>query len=375
MTLIQRSMLLVLFFLLASAAVISISFVLVVVIVIFSMEIVPALKQVNIKVYQALVLLLVIGCYSYMMGTIIGKPVLAVIGWLKGLSEGKYDRHIYTEQFAFLWNKQQKIKWYYSPFKGIVLRLQELSASLERNRREIVRENEAKEQWLSGVTHDLKTPFSYIKGYLDLMTSRDISLTEDERNQAVHLIKQKADEIEGLIHTFQIEQARPLALKTRRDLVSFLREVTLDAANNPRAACYHFTFKTSAAAYEYYFDPTLLKRVMQNLLINAVLHNPPDSEIAVRLDVKDYVYITVADNGVGIPSAIIQNVFDYRVRGEKKAADGRGIGLGVTKAADGDGIGLAVVKALVEEHQGVIDVQSIANQGTLLTIKLPLVRE
>ncbi|PAD18629.1 sensor histidine kinase [Shouchella clausii] len=359
MTLIQRTMLLVLFFLIASAVVISISFVLIVVVVILSMEIVPALRHVNIKVYQALVLLFVIGCYSYTIGTIVGKPLLAVIGWLKGLSEEKYNRHHYTEQFAFLWNKHNKIKWYYRPFKDILFRLQELSTSLERNRREIVRENKNREQWLSGISHDLKTPFSYIKGYLDLMTSQDISLTEDERNQAMHLIKQKTDEIEGLVHTFQIQQTQPVVLKTRSDLVSFLREVILDAANNPKAARDHFTFETSIDAYEYYFDPRLLKRVMQNLLINAVLHNPPDTKIMVRLEAKDHLYITVADNGVGMPAHILQNVFDYRVRGE-------------TKATGGEGIGLAVVKALVEEHQGQIDVQSSPNQGTLMTITLPL---
>ncbi|GIQ70395.1 sensor histidine kinase [Xylanibacillus composti] len=359
MTIIQRSMLLVLFFLLASSVVISISFVLIVVLVIVAMEVVPALNQVNIKVYQALIFMFIIGCYSYLMGMIIGKPLLAVIGWLKGLSEGKYNRQMYAETYAFLWNKKKKMKWHYLPFKSVFLRLQELSTSLERNRQEIARENEVKEQWLSGVSHDLKTPLSYVKGYMDLMTNSDISLTEDERGQALEVVKQKLDEIEGLIHTFQVKQAQPIALKSRGDLVQFLREITIDAANNPRSARYHFAFETGVEVCEYYFDPLLLKRVMQNLLINAVLHNPPDTEITVRLERKDRLYITVTDNGVGMPPSVIANVFGDRVGGEEKAADSAGLGL-------------IVVKALVAEHQGEIDVQSAPSQGTVLTMKLPL---
>lgn len=360
MTMIQRSILLVLLFLLASSFVILASFVLVVVLIILLMEILPVLKNIDIKIYQSLVFIFILGCYSYVMGTIIGKPLLAIVGWLKGLSEGKYNRQLYAKEFAFLWNKQKKIKWYYVPFKDILLRLQELSISLELNQQEIKRANEAKEQWLSGVSHDLKTPLSYVKGYLELIFSPDIAMTKDERDQALHVIKQKVADIEGLINTFQFRQERSIALRTRGDLVRYLRELTLDAANNPRAASYYFTFEANVTAFEYFFDPKLLKRVMQNLLINAVIHNPRDTEITVRLEIKDYVFITVTDNGVGMPSSVIHNLL--RKNGFRDD----------TKVPNSEGIGLSVVKALIDEHHGGIDVESMPNQGTTLTIKLPL---
>lgn len=358
MTIIQRSMLLVLLFLLASAVVITVSFVLIVVCVIVAMELLPVLKRIDIKIYHFLVFLSLLSCFSYVMGTVIGKPLLAVMGWLKGLSEGTYGQPFYAERFAFLWNKRNKIKWHYAPFKDIIVRLQELSKSLELNRQAVARSNEMKEQWLSGVSHDLKTPLSYVKGYLELMANPDIAMSEEERNEAIRLIKRKVDDIEGLIHAFQIGQ-RTIALKTRGELVRFLRDLTLDAANNPRAARYHFCFEANVTACEYLFDPKLLKRVMQNLLINAVIHNPPETEISVRLEVRDRILIQVTDNGAGMPPAVAESLFRSGFRGR-------------TDAPEGEGIGLAVVKALVEEHQGKIEVQSAPNLGTTVTMALPL---
>lgn len=357
MTIVRRSMLLSLVFLMASVLVISVGFVAVTVVLIFLMQYFPALQLLDIKVYHILVFVSILGFYMYMAGWLIGKPSLAVVGWMKGLSEGRYDSDVYQKRYFFLWNKQQKIRLRYIPFKDMIVRLQELTATLEHNRQELEQANELREQWISGVSHDIKTPLSYIKGYLDVMVSPQIELAKEEKERIFRLLAQKVQEIEGLIRTFQFRHGKPRVLKTRSDLVRFLRGLTLDAANNPKSAACQFSFESQVSVLPYYFDSKLLKRAVQNILMNAVLHNPPETSITVQVRTDQNIQIIITDNGVGMPSEVVQR-FYHRQPGDLQDKD--------------EGIGLFVVKDLIEEHRGELEVHSRPNQGTTVTILLPL---
>lgn len=357
MTIVQRSMLLSLLFLLASVLVISIGFVAVIVVLIVLMQYFPALQFLDIKVYHILVFVGVLGLYVYTAGWLIGKPSLAVVDWMKGLSAGQYDVNVYCKRYSFLWNKQRKIKLRYIPFKDMMIRLQELTMTLDRNRQEVEETNGLKEQWIAGVSHDVKTPLSYIKGYLDVMGSPQVELAKEEKKRIFRLLLQKVQEIEGLLRTFQFRQGKPRVLKTRSDLVRFLREVTLDAANNPRSASYHFSFESEIPELQYYYDSKLLKRAVQNVLMNAVLHNPPETAIAVQVKRDRNIQIIITDSGVGIPPAIVHRLC-HRHPGDAQNLE--------------EGIGLFVVKDLIEEHQGELEICSVPQQGTTITLKLPL---
>ncbi|AWB45451.1 hypothetical protein DCC85_15300 [Paenibacillus sp. CAA11] len=357
MTIVRRSMLLSLVFLMASVLVISVGFVAITVVIILLMESIPALHLIDINIYHILVMVGMLGLYMYTAGWLIGKPSLAVVGWMKGLSEGQYDSRFYGERYSFLWKNQHKIRLIYAPFKDMIIRLQELTATLEHNRQELEQANEVKEQWISGVSHDIKTPLSYIKGYLDVMASPQVELAKEEEEPIFRLLLQKVQDIEGLIQTFQFKHGKTQALKARSDLVGFLRELTLDVANNPKSAAYHFSFESHVPALPYYFDPKLLKRAVQNILMNAVLHNPSDTSISVRVLANQNVQIIVTDNGIGMPPAVAQRL-QHSHPGEIQHKS--------------EGIGLYVVKDLIKEHQGKLEIHSVPKQGTIVTILLPL---
>ena len=100
---------------------------------------------------------------------------------------------------------------------------------------------------------------------------------------------------------------------------------------------------------------------MQNLLSNAEKYNRPGGEIAVSLEAEgDYVYIMVADSGVGIPEASLKKVFDSFYRED----DVRGL-------ADGHGLGLAIARRIVAAHRGKIWLQSREGEGTCAFLALP----
>ncbi|MMZ65213.1 Alkaline phosphatase synthesis sensor protein PhoR [compost metagenome] len=91
--------------------------------------------------------------------------------------------------------------------------------------------------------------------------------------------------------------------------------------------------------------------------MNAVLHNPPETSITVQVRTDQNIQIIITDNGVGMPSEVVQR-FDHRQPGDLQDKD--------------EGIGLFVVKDLIEEHRGELQVHSRPNRGTTVTILLPL---
>ncbi|MFO1441849.1 HAMP domain-containing histidine kinase [Bacillus sp. Bva_UNVM-123] len=325
---------------------------LIVIVLIFLMQLVPFLNLIDIKIYYLIVIFLVLTMFSYFMGILLGKPTIAIIEWLKDLSKGNFNKDDYMEKFSFLWNKKGNINVYYLPFKEIILFLSELTVSLQQNKLQNEKINETKEQWVAGVSHDIKTPLSYIKGYLDIIGNEDIEMTKSERNSAMDLIKKKVADIEALLNMFQIKQNQNILQKVRTDFVSFLKTIILDVANNPKASNYNFSFETNVSSFNYYFDQKILKRIMQNLLMNAVLHNSIGTNITIKLEVTaEKVNIRIIDDGVGIPPCVVKNVF-----AKERVASGS------------HGLGLIVVKELVDKHQGNIDIYSKPTQGTVINL-------
>ena len=110
-------------------------------------------------------------------------------------------------------------------------------------------------------------------------------------------------------------------------------------------------------------DEVRLSMALVNLIENAVKYNNVEGWVHVSLNAdQTYFYITVEDNGFGIPKEAQEHVFDrfYRV---DKARD---------RATGGTGLGLAITKSIIVAHNGVITVESEEGEGTTFTVKIPL---
>ncbi len=109
------------------------------------------------------------------------------------------------------------------------------------------------------------------------------------------------------------------------------------------------------------WDPLHLRRVLDNLLGNAVKYSPAGSEVLVRLTrAGPYAVIEVRDEGIGIPASDLPHIFAFRHRG------------GNVGAVAGSGVGLAGVRQIVERHGGTVSVQSEEGRGSVFTVRLPL---
>lgn len=112
-----------------------------------------------------------------------------------------------------------------------------------------------------------------------------------------------------------------------------------------------------------YVDADDIERVLLNLISNAIKYSKPNGKISIYINEKqERAYICVEDTGIGIPEEKLKNIFERFERVET----------GFARTQEGSGLGLAIVKNIIEAHQGKINICSKENQGTLVSLNLPI---
>ncbi|WP_419393013.1 sensor histidine kinase [Cytobacillus praedii] len=255
----------------------------------------------------------------------------------------------------------------YRLYQEVITQLSDLRLRLEKAKDEREQVEEAKRDWIAGVSHDLKTPLTYIKGYSKLLLSPDYNWSKEEQHNFIQEIDDKGTHMEQLVEDlnlairFEGAQLMPIN-KIAQNIVTFVQQVLADVSNDLRAQKHQFEMYTELDALVMEIDSHLLKRALQNIYINAVIHNESPITITTTLK-KDQNSLTICiqDNGIGLTKETQQNLFNRYYRGTT-----------TEQKSEGTGLGMAIVKSLIEAHEGVIEVESVIQQGTTFTIILPI---
>jgi signal transduction histidine kinase len=206
------------------------------------------------------------------------------------------------------------------------------------------------------VGHDLRNPLQGIAGIVYL-AKRDLeSRKAADRKAAAALLDTIQEQIaymDKIVSDLQ-DYSQPLAAKlTETNLPNLIRQ-TLSTINIPEAV--KVTVGIEKPAENAMIDPTLMRRTLTNLTINAIQAMPKRGKLTIRVRSKrDSTVMTVEDTGAGIPRKNLAKLFSPFF----------------TTKAKGQGLGLAVCKRLVEAQGGTITVKSKPRKGTTFTIKLP----
>ncbi|WNS42532.1 HAMP domain-containing sensor histidine kinase [Paenibacillus sp. MMS20-IR301] len=296
-------------------------------------------------------------------GWSLGRPLYYIIRRIDLLAGGVYadpagDRKIYS-------GKAARLKRPYRLFKELIIQLQALSDVLENSSQERRRLDAMRMDWVAGISHDLKTPLTYIKGYSSMMLSPQYEWTKEETTLFLTEIERKADHMQELIGDLNLsfrldEQQAPIQLE-RTDLVEFVRRIVADISNDPRAGRYSLIFGAAKPHMETVLDRRLLGRALHNLILNAVLHNPPGTRVKVHIRQTARLEIDIADDGAGMSEESVERLFDKYYRGTSTDI-----------LSEGTGLGMAIARQLVLAHEGDISVASRLNEGTVITVALPL---
>lgn len=308
-------------------------------------------------------LFLILASFGSIYVWFIGKPLFYVISWISRLAGGIYEEPDGLQKIYS--GKDKKLKRPYRLYKELILQLHILTDILERSRQEKKRLDEVRKEWIAGISHDLKTPLTYIKGYSSMLLSPQYDWNSEEKTVFLTEIQQKANHMEELIGdlnlSFQLDEQQLPVQWEKHDLVEFIRRIVVDVANDPRSAGSSLTFENDEPQMETLFDMKLLQRALHNLLLNAVLHNPSGTNIKVSITKSTQLQIVISDDGLGMDDKAIDRLYSKYYRGVP--TDFR---------SEGTGLGMAIAKQLVLAHGGDILVTSEINKGTSVVVILPL---
>ncbi|MEU6146806.1 HAMP domain-containing sensor histidine kinase [Streptomyces sp. NPDC047081] len=214
---------------------------------------------------------------------------------------------------------------------------------------------------VSDVAHELRTPLSTIRGWLeaaqDGLAASDEAFVASLLEEAL-LLQHIVDDLQ---HLAQADAGRlrlhpePLSLRELLDHVA--------AAHRGAAETAGVTLTTRIEdAPTLHADPARLRQTVGNLLSNAVRHTPPGGTVTLRCRAEsDEVVIEVADTGTGIAADDLPRVFDRFWRADKSRS----------RQTGGSGLGLAIVRQLTEAHGGTVSVTSTPDTETVFTLRLP----
>jgi PAS domain S-box/PAS domain S-box len=231
----------------------------------------------------------------------------------------------------------------------------------------LIKLNETKDKFISIISHDLRTPFSSILGFTDLLID-DEDLTEEEKKQYVGFIQESSKSMLALVNSLldwtRLQTGRikfePEKLSSRMIVINCINSLLGVALQK------NITIKSEIEQnVNIYADNNLMTQVFNNLISNAIKFTKPGGEIIISVasSKKTRFYeFSVRDNGVGINPENIQDLFRIDT---KYSSEG-------TAGEKGTGLGLSLVNEIIEKHGGNIWVESEYGKGSNFKFILPI---
>jgi signal transduction histidine kinase/DNA-binding response OmpR family regulator len=235
---------------------------------------------------------------------------------------------------------------------GVVFTLRDMT---ERARLE-----QAKSEFVATASHELRSPLTSIKGFVELMAASDL---QDRHREFIEIILLSTNRLVELVNDLldvarveagQLEiQRRPISVAEAVREVSTLMAPRFDERNQT------LVVEIAPALPAAYADPARVRQIVTNLLTNAHLYTPDGGKVTVSVGAAgDDLVLSVVDTGRGMTPDQLERVFDRFYRAE-------------TSGPGGSGLGLSIVRSLVELHDGTIDMASEPGRGTTVTVRLP----
>jgi signal transduction histidine kinase len=242
--------------------------------------------------------------------------------------------------------------------------LQERAETLQRAYDELAKIDQLKDELVQNISHELRTPITFIKGYVSLMLEGDMGDLTARQRSSLDIVSNKTEQLIHLVNgilTLQTLTAEMLDVESISPILLVSRAVAgaIPAAQGAGIAVVS-DFPSEMPDIE--VDPAQITQVLDNLLNNAIKFSPSGGTITVRLSTEDdMVRVEVSDTGIGIPADKIDRVFDrfFQVDGSS------------TRRFGGAGLGLSICKQIIDAHGGELGVESEVGKGSTFAFTVP----
>lgn len=314
----------------------------------------PALIALLVAIIGLLILLAV------WYANLFGYPMLHMLQWLQRLERGQYEEPDGPHGRPLSQKKNGKWRRKYRVYTEVLRSIQTLSDTLKQDKELRKQTDSLREEWIAGITHDLKTPLSSLQGYAHMLEAERYEWTSNEVREFAGIMLDKSMYMDRLVSdlamTYRLRSGGYQPPVELTDINALLRDLVQRAERNPAFGEGRITFQPAPAQVQGHVHIPSFERIVDNLTANALLHNPPEAKLTVSVQpgkgAGDFI-VQFADNGRGMDQETVWKLFERYYRGTDTAAPDVGSGLG-----------MAVTKGLIEAMQGRIEVRSNPEEGT-----------
>lgn len=217
-----------------------------------------------------------------------------------------------------------------------------------------------RKDFISNISHELKTPIASIQGFAKLLS--DDNLSKEEKEEYINIILEETQRLSNLssnmLKLSKLEKQEIVTNKTEYRLDNQIRKaiIMLDEKINSKK----IKISLDSSEVSIYEDEDLIMEIWINLINNAIKYSNENGEIKIKvIEEENDVKVSIKDEGIGIPKDKQERIFEKFYQVEN------------TRAGEGSGLGLAIVKRIVDLIKGEIEVESKEKQGAKIIVSIP----
>ncbi len=224
----------------------------------------------------------------------------------------------------------------------------------------------ARREFVANVSHELRTPLTTVKSYAETLLDmiEQTEMPASFLNTIINETDRMTRLVKDLLVLSSLEREDQLN-NTEFDISALVRDVVETLELVVKDQGHRLSFKLAGPFQGlFYGDRDRIEQLLYNIISNAIKYTPNGGKITVSAEQRfNSVTIKVKDNGIGIPEKDLGRLFERFYRVDKARSREKG----------GTGLGLAISKSIVDAHGGTISIASVVNEGTEVTIKLPMI--
>lgn len=243
----------------------------------------------------------------------------------------------------------------------------DMAASIEAGMEKLKLAERQRSDLIAGISHDLRSPLTSIRGHLETLLLKGSSLNEAEGRRFLETSLKNVDSfqrlVEELFELAKLETRQVQPARERFQFAELAQDVVLKLKDRADAAGIALVLEHPPELPPMDADIGMIERVLTNLIENALSHTPADGRVELSIARRDRMLrITVSDSGGGIAASDLPHIFERFYRADKSRGRGNA----------GSGLGLAIAREIVELHGGCIEASSPPGSGAVFKVDLPL---
>ena len=250
---------------------------------------------------------------------------------------------------------------------GVLTRtFNEMAGTLETTLDDLKRSEAMRREFVANVSHELRTPITSIRSYAETLQDDD-GINDDTRKEFLSVIVTESDRMTKIVQdllTLSRFDAGSIEFTFQRfSLEKSINDVFYAMQMEAQRRDHHFSVNIKNELPELYGDRARIEQVLINMISNAFKYTKDGGVISIVAGRKDdTVWVSVRDNGIGIPEEDVPKVFDRFYRVDKARS----------RESGGTGLGLSIASEIVARHNGKMSLTSEVGKGTVITMTLPV---